>query len=477
MRETTYLAIDLGAESGRAILGRLDGETLEMEEVHRFSNEPVTIHGTLSWDFPQLLRNVREGIRRGSERAGGRLDGVAVDSWGVDFGLLDGDGRLLRNPVHYRDTGHVGVLERVLERVPRETIWSRTGVQLLEINTLFQLVATGERDPELLTAAETLLPIADLVAFFLGARPCAEVTLASPSQLLDAHSHDWSDELIASLDLPRRIFPEIVPSGTVTGALRKSITSEAGLSPPPPIIAAASHDTAAAVACMPGSERHGAAYLSSGTWSLLGVEVDAPVTGISALEKGFTNEAGVAGKTRLLTNITGLWLVQECRRQWVDEGVELSYEELARLARNAEPARFFVDPDDPRFAAPGDMPSRIREACAEAGGDVPESRVEILRVVFESLARRYARGIEDVESLTGHRVERLHVMGGGSRNGLLNQLTADAVGLPVLAGPTEATAMGNILVQALATGALRDLTDIRRVSSSSSELESFAPQR
>lgn len=472
---SNYLAIDLGAESGRAVLGRLHDGRLSMQEVHRFANEPVRLGDVLHWDFPRLFLEIREGIRRAGQEAGGRLEGIAVDSWGVDFGLIDSSGDLLGLPVHYRDERTSGTLDEVFQVVPREEIFDATGLQFLELNTLVQLVALRRRSPHLLDMARWLLPTADLVAYFLSGHVASELTLASTTQLLDARTRNWSDRLIEAFELPRRIFPDVVEPGTPLAPLREDLASELGLASTPPVIACGSHDTASAVAAVPATGSGSWGYLSSGTWSLIGVELDAPHLAPDALEYGFTNEAGVFSTTRFLKNIIGLWLVQECRRQWAREGNDLDYGTLAELAERAPPARAWIDPDDPIFFTPGDMPARIREACRETGQSEPESPGDIVRCTLESLARVYRRRVEEIQSMTGQRLERLHVVGGGSRLSLLNRLTAEALGIPVIAGPVEATSLGNILLQAKATGELDGLDAMREVVRHSVELETFEP--
>ncbi len=472
----TYLAIDLGAESGRAILGRLEAGKLTTKEVHRFPNRTDSSTGRLRWDFPALMKEVHEGIRRGAEKNRGRLDGIAVDSWGVDYGLLDEKGRLLENPVHYRDEGHAGEADRFTAGIlGREELFCRTGVQLIDFNTLFQLTAQNRLDPETLSRARHLLHIGDLVSCLLGGRPASELTIASTSQLLQSSERTWDLDLAEKAGLPTGIFGELLEPGTISGELKPELAREAGLAAPCPIIAGASHDTASAVASCPATEPGGWAYLSSGTWSLLGIETKAPVLSLEALEQGFTNEAGAFGRNRFLAIITGLWLVQECRRKWASEGVELSYQELAGMAEAAPAARSFIDPDDPVFSSPGDMPTRIREACRDSSQEVPGSREEILRCIIESLAKKYAATLRSASGFCPEPIGRLHVIGGGSRNNLLNRLTALELGIPLVAGPAEATSKGNILLQALATGELDGLQELRQVSAASTELRVYEP--
>ena len=472
----TYLAIDLGAESGRAILGRLEAGKLSTEEVHRFPNTTEQAAGRLRWDFPALMNNVHEGIRKAAGRNGGRLDGIAVDSWGVDYGLLDENGQLVENPVHYRDEGHAGEAERFTASImSREELFSRTGVQLIDFNTLFQLTAQKRLAPETLARAHHLLHIGDLVACLLGGKPASELTIASTSQLLQNSERTWDLDLAEKAGLPAGIFGELVEPGTVTGELRPELARQAGLAAPCPIIATASHDTASAVASCPATGPGGWAYLSSGTWSLLGIETTTPILSLEALDQGFTNEAGAFGRNRFLAIITGLWLVQECRRKWAGEGEEAGYEELARMAEEAPAARSFIDPDDPVFSSPGDMPARIREACRDSSQEVPGSREDVLRCIIESLAKKYAATVRAASEFSPEPISRLHVIGGGSRNSLLNQLTARELGIPLVAGPAEATSKGNILLQALATGELAGLDELRQVSAASTELRHYEP--
>lgn len=474
--EKTYLAIDLGAESGRAILGRLRDGKLSTEEVHRFPNRTETSEGRLRWDFPALMDQVHEGIRKGAGRNGGRLDGIAVDSWGVDYGLLDEKWELIENPGHYRDEAHAGEVDRFTrDIIGREELFSMTGVQLIDFNTLFQLTAQKRLAPQTLAKARRLLHIGDLVACLLGGRPASELTIASTSQLLGTRERTWNLELARMAGLPTGIFGELVEPGTVTGELKHGIGRDAGLIEPCPIIAVASHDTAAAVASCPATEPGSWAYLSSGTWSLLGIETASPILSGDALEQGFTNEAGAAGRNRFLSIITGLWLVQECRRQWSAEGLDADYEELGRMAQEAPPARAFIDPDDPRFASPGDMPERVREACLASSQPAPETEADTLRCIIESLARKYASVVRAASGFAPEPIERLHVIGGGSRNDLLNRLTARELGIPLVAGPVEATAKGNILLQAMATGEIAGLEELRQVSAASTELVHYDP--
>ncbi|MBI4606105.1 MAG: rhamnulokinase [Planctomycetes bacterium] len=480
MPETTtrrcFLGIDCGAESGRAMLGTLEGPRLRLEEVHRFPNEPVRLHETLTWDLPRLLREVQRGIAAGAARAGGALDGIAVDSWGVDFGLLDRSGGVLQNPVHYRDGRTRGVMEEVFRSIPRERIFDETGIQFLSLNTLYQVAALRRRTPEVLEAAGKLLLMADLVAYLLCGRAAAELTLASTSQMWSPVRREWSRPIIEAIGAPRSIFPEVVGPGTALAPLRPEVAREAGLASPPPVIATAAHDTASAVAAVPASGPGAWGYLSSGTWSLLGVELPAPRIAPEVLARNFTNEGGVAGTTRFLKNLSGLWLVQECRRRWARDGEDLDYGALTVLAEQAGAARAFVLPGHPDFFAPADMPEAIRAFCRRTGQPVPAAKGEVVRCALESLALAYREAAEAAREVLGHGIDRLHLVGGGSQNRLLDQLAADALGVPVLAGPAEATALGNILVQAMAVGEIGSLEELRAVVRASVRIEEYAPR-
>lgn len=479
-RELHLLAIDLGAESGRALLGHLRGESLEFEEIHRFPNDPVETLGTLHWDVLRLFHEMRFALReavRRLESTGARLDGISVDAWGVDYALLDSRGVLMGNPIHYRDRRLEGIQERVLSRISPDRIFEETGLQFLSLNTLFQLAAEIEQDPSRLERAGHLLFIPDLFHYFLTGVMRSEVSIASTSQLWNPVRREWSRPLLEELGLPAHLMPEVVPTGQVIGTVLPEIVET---DHPPRVIAGACHDTGSAIAATPVDPAAGSAdgtwaYLSSGTWSLMGVELDAPCITPEVREAGFTNEGGVAGTTRFLTSLGGLWLVQECRREWKRQGQALDYETLSRLAREAPPLRSLVPPDHDDFYSPGDMPSRIREFCRRTDQEVPGTPGEIVRCALESLALGYRQTARRLPSLTGKRVDRLHVLGGGSRNEFLNQLTADALAVDVLAGPAEATAIGNLLIQALALGELDDLAAIRERVRSSFEPRRFQP--
>lgn len=470
MAEQTSLAIDLGAESGRALLGRLDGGRLSLEEVHRFPNAPVRVGDALYWDALRIFGEVKAGIAKAGERAD--LASIAVDSWGVDFGLLDRDGELLSNPRSYRDPRTEGMMEEAFGRVSREEIYGRTGVQFIRFNTIYQLLTT--RGSPLLDAAETFLLIPDLVNYWLTGEKSCEFTNATTTQLYDTQADDWARDLAGAMDIPDRLFPEIVRPATRIGPLLPAVVEETNLPSAPAVVTAASHDTASAVVAVP-AEGEDFAYISSGTWSLVGVELFEPVVGDGALEANFANEGGFGGTTRFLKNVTGLWLLQECRRTWAGGGREYSYDELARLAEEIPTGGPLVDPDHPAFLAPGDMPSRIRRFCEGTDQRPPEGPAAVARCVFDSLALKYRYVVGQAEKLTEREVNRIHVVGGGSRNELLCRLTADAAGLPVVAGPVEATAVGNVMVQAFARGEVGSLAGIRTVVRRSFDTKTYEP--
>ncbi len=470
-----FLAIDLGAESGRVMLGSLGEGNLALEEVHRFLNEPVKLHNTLCWDVPRLFKEIVLGITRGAARAGGKIDGMGCDSWGVDFGLLDRSGGLLALPVHYRDARTEGVMAEVFRAIPRETIFAETGIQFLALNTLYQVAALGRRTPEIFSAAGKLLFMADLIHYLLAGRIASEMTLASTSQIWNPLRRAWSQPILSALGIPASLLPEVVEPGTVLGPLREDIARGAGMPSPPQVITPASHDTASAIAAVPASGTGAWGYLSSGTWSLLGIELSAPRITPQALEGNFTNEGGVAGTTRFLRNINGLWLVQECRRRWARDGEDLDYSRLAALAEQAGPSSSYILPGDPTFFAPEDMPEAIRSFLKRTDQPVPASKGEIVRCALESLALAYREVAEQARAISGERIDRLHIVGGGSQNTLLNQLAANALGVPVIAGPVEATAMGNILVQAMAAGNVESIGELRAIVRRSARTQELTP--
>jgi rhamnulokinase len=470
---TTMVAVDLGAQSGRVTLGRFDGERLTVGELHRFPNVPVRTNGTLHWDVLALYEGVLEGLRAAARETGGDVDSVGVDTWGVDFGLLDGRGRLLANPVHHRDERHLRGVDPVLEAIPARELYERTGIQLMPINTVFQLGALAAEDDEWLEQAHTLLLIPDLLHYWLSGERACERTNASTTACLDARTGEWADDLLERIGVRADLLADVVEPGTTLGALTADAAEETRLHGTR-VVAPATHDTGSAVASVPFADP-GAAYVSAGTWSLVGLELTEPLIDDRSFAANLTNEGGVAGTFRLLKNVTGLWLLHECRREWALEGSDWSYEELVELAGRTEPLRSLVDPDDVSFARPGDMPERIRTFCARTGQPASEAPGEVVRCAVESIALGHARAVDRLRDATGEAPSALHVVGGGARNRLLCQATADATGLPVLAGPEEATVLGNLAVQALALGELSTLDEARGVVRASVELTSYEP--
>ncbi|MEU8134188.1 rhamnulokinase [Streptodolium elevatio] len=473
-----FAAIDIGASSGRVIAGRVAAgrgtgggpPILDLTEVHRFPNRPVRVRGTLHWDILGLYGEALDGLRKLG--AGGvRPASVGIDTWAVDYGLLDARGDLLANPVHYRDGRTDGVMDRVLSAVPARDIYRTTGLQFLPFNTLYQLAAEA---PERLGAARELLLIPDLLAYWLTGRVGAERTNASTTQLYDVRSGTWSTELAARAGIPVQLLPPLHDPGTRTGTLTADSADATGLDPSTPVVAVGSHDTASAVVGVPARGRD-FAYISCGTWSLVGVELDKPVLTEESRAANFTNEAGVDGTIRYLRNVMGLWILQECLRVWQARGLAVDLPALLEQAAREEPFRSLVDPDDPEFLPPGDMPVRIAAHCERTGQPVPQGPAAVVRCVVESLALAYRRTVRDAVRLSGTAVETVHLVGGGARNELLCQLTADACGVPVVAGPVEATAIGNVLVQARAAGVVSDLTEMRELTAATQSLHRYAP--
>lgn len=465
------LSFDFGASSGRAVLGTFDGETLQLQEIHRFQNDPVTVNGTMYWDILRLFFEVKQALVQ--SKAYGALDGIGVDTWGVDFGLLDADGRLLENPVHYRDARTAGMLEKAFEYLPKSEFYSITGNQFMEINTAFQLLSLRENRPALLDRAETLLLMPDLFNYLLTGKKCTEYSIASTTQLLDAKQRVWSKRVLSALELPERLFTEIVPTATKVGALQPDLCEELGLTPAE-VIAVAGHDTQCAMASVP-TDKEDFLFLSCGTWSLLGTELSAPMINSAAEACNVTNEGGYAGKASFLKNIIGLWLIQETRRQWEKEGENLSFAEMETLARAATPYRFFIDPDAPEFVPAGNIPRRVQEYCRKTGQPVPETKGEILRCIYDSLSLKYRYAVGQIETCTEKQYAALHIVGGGVKDTLLCQLTADALGKPVVAGPVEATVYGNLVLQLLALGAVKDLKEAREIVRRSDKVNTFMP--
>jgi rhamnulokinase len=454
-----FIAIDLGAESGRAMLGTLDQGRLALEELHRFPNQPVRIPTGLYWDTFRLFHEIREGLTKAGRERKLALDGIAVDTWGVDFGLLGPDGALVDNPRHYRDARNNGMLEKTFAVMPREEIFRHTGIQFMQLNSLYQLYAIKLSGTPALDVAARLLFMPDLFSYWLTGVQKAELTIASTSQFYNPAEKRWATEIFETLGLPVRILPEIVPPGTLLGPVLDEIAESCGIGAVP-VYATAGHDTAAAVAAVPG-EGDDWCYISSGTWSLMGVEQAAPVINEKTLALNFTNEVGYGGSIRLLKNIAGLWLLQECRKAWAAEGLQYDYGQLAEMAAAAKPFAAVISPD--AFLEIGNMPAKIADYCRRTGQSPPEEPGQMARVILESLALRYRQVLESLESVLGRQLNTINIVGGGSRNQTLNQFVADATGRRVVAGPTEATAAGNVLIQAIGAGILKDLAEARSV--------------
>jgi rhamnulokinase len=470
------LALDLGAESGRAMLGRFDGERLQLSEIHRFPNLPVRLPGGLHWDILRLWSEVKRGIALASGDHAPDLSSIGIDTWAVDFGLLDRQGKLLSNPFHYRDSRTDGMLDEAFRRVPRAEIFEQTGIQFLQINSLYQLLAMAAGGSPILSIAETFLTIPDLLNYWLTGQKVCEFSNATTTQCYNPRQGHWAVEMLQKLHIPGRIFPGLVPPGTALGPLLPYISEEMGSQsrPGPIVIAPACHDTGSAVVAVPAVAPN-YAWISSGTWSVVGAEVSEPVINESSLRYNFTNEGGVFDTFRFSRNVMGLWLVQECRRTWAHQGETYSYDELTEMAARAEPFLAVIDPDHEEFFKPGDMPARIREFCRTTGQPVLESKGAILRCALEGIALKYRWVLERLEEMLGRRLSPLYIVGGGTQNQLLSQFTADAIDRQVITGPVEATAMGNILMQMVALGRLDSLHDGRQLVRDSCDLSTYDP--
>ena len=473
MKKLNLLGYDLGASSGRAMLGEFDGEKITISELHRFINEPVRINGRLKWDTLYLFREMKQGLFKA--HANGAVDGMAIDTWGVDFGLLDKNGDLLGNSTHYRDESTDGMMDEAFKIMPRDELFNRTGLAFWQFNTLYPLLALKKSGSPILDAADTMLMTPDLMGYFFTGCKGTEYTIASTSQLIDPFKRDWCGEIIKAFGLPEHIFTQIEQPGTIRGYLKDEIMGEVGCGRIP-LINTASHDTASAVAAVPASSEN-FACISSGTWSIMGCELKTPLTRTEVLESGYSNEGGVNGTTRLMKNIMGLWIIQECKRDWDRKGRKYSFAEIAAMAENAAPFLAIIDVDDPEFMAPGHMPERIAEYCRRTGQAVPETDAQIARIVFEGLALAYRKAVESLErDMLGHKVDALNIVGGGSQNVLLNRFTASAMGKPVIAGPGEATVIGNLLIQAMALGEIGSQSELRQVVRNSFDTKEYMPE-
>jgi rhamnulokinase len=476
MKEKVYLAVDLGAESGRVMAGIWDGRKLRLEEIHRFPTGGVYLGETFRWDVLRLWSEIQDGLALAGKKFGKQVVSVGADTWGVDFVLLNEQDEMLGQPYHYRDVRTRGLLESTFKKVSRAEIFAQTGLQFMELNSLYQLLAWQAESPDILAAADTLLFMPDFIHWALCGSKQVESTIASTSQFLHPVKRDWSLPLLKKLGLPTYILPKIVPPGTTLGTLRKSLASRTGLAGVK-VVAPPAHDTASAIAGVPTANTGKAnwAYISSGTWSLMGVEVDKPVLSPRALELNMTNEGGIDGTVRLLKNIMGLWLVQQCKRSFDAAGRKYEYPKLAELAARAKRLRSLVNLNDPRFINPPDMPTAIQEYCRETMQSAPKTDGELIRCCYESLALKYREVLGSLEEFSGEKIEVIHIVGGGSQNRLLSQFAADACERPVVTGPVEATAFGNLLTQVRADGELGSLKEMRQVVRASSEVQHYEP--
>jgi rhamnulokinase len=469
-----YLAVDLGAESGRTIVGSLEASRLSLLETHRFPNGPVRLPDGLHWDVLRLWSEIQAGIGISSAKVQGRLDSIGLDTWGVDFALLDAQGALLANPFHYRDERTGGMFEEAFRRMSREDIFAHTGVQFMELNTLYQLLAFSLEKSSLLDVAKTFVTIPDLFNYWLSGEITNEFTNATTTQCFDPRNRDWAWPLLEAMNIPAHLFGPIAESGTPIGTLLPHIADETGAGAVR-VVVPACHDTGSAVVAIP-AQNQDFAWISSGTWSIMGAEVREPRVTEKALEYNVTNEGGVFGTWRLCKNIMGLWLVQECKRTWAHQGENLSYDEITHLASEARPFLAVMDPDDHRFFPPGDMPERIRNYCAKTDQTMPQTKGEIVRVALESLALKYRWVLDRLEEITRKRLDPIHIIGGGTKNRLLNQFTADAACRTVVAGPVEATALGNVLMQAIGLEHLSSLVEARDAVRLSFSPEVYEPR-
>lgn len=466
------LAFDFGASSGRAIIGCFDGDKITLEEVHRFSNDPVSVGGTVYWDVLRLFYEIKQGIIK-AKIAGG-FDSIGIDTWGVDFGLIDSEGKLMENPVHYRDARTVGLVDEAFKTMPKEKLYGITGIQFMELNTLFQLISLKKYRPWMLERADKILFMPDLFGYMLTGKMCAEYSIASTSQLIDLDKRTWSKEILDAFGIKESVFAPLVQPGTVLGELSKEVCEECGVDPVP-VISVCGHDTQSAITSVP-CEDGDFAFLSSGTWSLFGTELDKPIVNETSMNINITNEGGFDGSTGFLKNIIGLWLIQESRRQWKREGKEYSYADLEKLALAAEPFKCFIDPDAPKFVPHGNIPERVREFCRKTGQYVPETVGEIMRCIYESLAMKYRLTFEKLRECTERDYPVIHVIGGGTKDGLLCQMTANSCDRTVKAGPIEATVMGNVAVQLMSDGSVKNIGQARKIVAESSELKTFEPK-
>ena len=466
------LAFDFGASSGRAILGIFDGERIELQEVHRFSNDPVKINGTVYWDVQRLFFEIKQGILKAKEAGG--FDSIGIDTWGVDFGLLRKDGTLVENPVHYRDARNDGMVEKATKYMSKERMYDITGIQFMDFNTIFQLLSLKENRPYILEEADKLLFMPDLLNYMLSGVKSTEFSIATTSQMVDLKTNNWSEEILDTFGINKNLLTDIAPTGAVIGQLSDEICEELGVAKAD-IVSVAAHDTQSAITATP-CEFDDFAFISCGTWSLFGTEVKEPIINEASKKLNVTNEGGYDYTTAFLKNICGLWLIQESRRQWIREGKEYSYAELEKLALECEPFKCFIDPDAPEFAPMGNLPRRVKEYCEKTGQYVPQTVGEIIRCIYESLALKYRYTFDGIKECTGKDYDRIHVMGGGTKDKLLLQMTAQSCNVNVYGGPIEATALGNVAIQLMSTGAIKDIKEARKIIAKGENLKLYEPK-
>lgn len=464
------LAADFGASSGRVILGKFDGKKIELEEIYRFPNEPVRMGKRFYWDFPRLFHELKNGLKKAAGE-GIEISGIGIDTWGVDYGLLDKNGELISNPIHYRDNRTEDILDDIAKTVPLEEIYNVTGIQFIQINTLCQLYADLKSRSEILEKADALLFIPDLFNFFLTGEKYNEYTIASTSQMLDVFKKTWAVEMLGRMSLPAKFLQKIIMPGNIIGRLIQDVRAEVGL-PDIPVMSVGSHDTASAVAATP-LEGENCAYLSSGTWSLLGIESKEPIVNEKSLKENFTNEGGLEGRIRFLKNINGLWMIQQLKKHWQEKGIDLGYSEISKAAAEAKNDSFVIDPNDKSFLAPLDMAFAVQQYCKNAGQGEPKDIGEIARAVYNGLVREYKARISALEDITGRSIDVINMVGGGIQDEFLCRLTAEITGKTVLAGPVEATSLGNILAQLIALGEIKDLSQGREIVKSSIKLKMY----
>ncbi len=473
MHTKQYLALDLGAESGRAIVGGFDGEKLALKEMYRFENAPVRMPDGIHWDILRLWKDIQEGIAQATRQSTGTISSIGLDTWGVDFGLLDRQGNLIGNPFHYRDSRTDGMVDEAYRRMPKEQIFTYTGIQFMQLNTLYQLLSMVESQSPWLEIASTFLTMPDLFNYWLTGEIASEFSIATTTQCYDPRRKNWCEPLLHAMGIPLSIFPKIIPPGTILGKVRPYV-GETANNPELLVVAPACHDTGSAVAAVPASGNN-FAWISSGTWSIMGVNSPDPIINEQTLADNFTNEGGVNNLYRFSKNITGLWLVQQCRRTWNAAGGDFSYASLTELAAQSPRHLAVIDPDSDDFLKPGDMPSRIRSYCKKTAQPEPITEGAVVRLALEGLALKYRWVLEKIETLTKTRIDRIHIIGGGTQNRLLSQFTADATRREVITGPIEATAIGNILTQAIAAGDIHSQDEARQVINNSFEPETFEP--